>query len=79
VANADGEVLLNGADESMKYNFRIEKPFDCFRNDQQRISKDFWNEIDLENIEPFTLVLFQNKALFNCAGTERRKRLLLWM
>jgi hypothetical protein len=41
VANADGEVLLNGADESMKYNFRIEKPFDCFRNDQQRISKGF--------------------------------------
>jgi hypothetical protein len=54
VANADGVILvLNGADESMKYNFRIEKPWlDCFRNDQQHISKDFWNEIDLENIEP---------------------------
>jgi uncharacterized protein with NRDE domain len=26
--------------------------------------KLFWNEIDLENIEPFTLVLFQNAKLF---------------
>jgi hypothetical protein len=37
VANADGVIwFLNGADESMKHNFRIEKPWlDCFRNDQQ--------------------------------------------
>ncbi|MRX68041.1 Transport and Golgi organisation 2 [Flavobacterium resistens] len=27
-------------------------------------SKDFWKQIDLKNIEPFTLVLFQEKVLY---------------
>ncbi len=26
--------------------------------------KDFWNQIDLDNIEPFTLVLYQGEVLF---------------
>jgi hypothetical protein len=35
--------------KSMKYNFRIEKPWlDCLEMISSASPKDFWNEIDLE-------------------------------
>jgi len=68
-------VLLNGAKEK----HQVQPPYrksrglvvldiiSCFS------PKDFWNEIDLDNIEPFTLVLFQNNLLFQLRwnGTEK--------
>ncbi|WP_264566613.1 NRDE family protein [Flavobacterium sp. N3904] len=59
-------VLLNGADEK----HQVQLPYRKSRGQivLEMISstspKEFWNEIDLENIEPFTLVLFQDKQLF---------------
>ncbi|PVX46465.1 transport and Golgi organization protein 2 [Flavobacterium sp. 103] len=59
-------VLLNGADEK----HQVQLPYRKSRGQivLEMISsvspKVFWNEIDLENIEPFTLVLFQDKQLF---------------
>jgi hypothetical protein len=68
VVDADGTVLvlLNGADEKHKVELPYRKSrglivLDIISNFSP---KDFWEEIDLENIEPFTLVLFQNNALF---------------
>ncbi|QKJ64929.1 NRDE family protein [Flavobacterium sp. M31R6] len=59
-------VLLNGANEK----HQVQLPYRKSRGQivLEMISsvspKVFWNEIDLENIEPFTLVLFQDKQLF---------------
>jgi hypothetical protein len=64
--------------KNMKYNFRIEKPWlDCFRNDQQRIPKDFWNEIDLEKYRTIYVSFISKQELFNCAGTENKQTLAL--
>ncbi len=68
-------VLLNGADEK----HQVQLPYRKSRGQivLEMISstspKEFWNEIDLENIEPFTLVLFQHKQLFQLRwnGTEK--------
>jgi uncharacterized protein with NRDE domain len=40
--------------------------------------KDFWQELELENIEPFTLVLFQNQELFQLRwdGNDKETTLL---
>jgi hypothetical protein len=35
--------------------------------------RDFWNTIDLDNIEPFTIVLFQEQDLFNFGGMELKR------
>jgi uncharacterized protein with NRDE domain len=60
-------VLLNGANEKHTVN-------SCYRKSRGVIvldmissfsPKDFWQEIDLENIEPFTLVLFQDTELYH--------------
>lgn len=59
-------VLLNGADEK----HQVQLPYRKSRGQivlemiSSASAKEFWNEIDLENIEPFTLVLFQDKKLF---------------
>jgi hypothetical protein len=65
-ANGTVLVLLNGADEKHKVVLPYRKSRGLIVLDIiSRLSpKDFWDEIDLENIEPFTLVLFQNKELF---------------
>lgn len=36
--------------------------------------KDFWNQINLENIEPFTLVLYQQKSLYELIWDGAAKR-----
>jgi uncharacterized protein with NRDE domain len=65
-ANGTVLVLLNGADEKHKVELPYRKSRGLIVLDiiSSFSPKDFWEEIDLENIEPFTLVLFQNNALF---------------
>lgn len=68
VVDAQGTVLvlLNGAAEKHDVKLPYKKSrglivLDLISSDSP---KDFWSEIDLKNIEPFTLVLFQNNELF---------------
>lgn len=65
---ADGTVLvlLNGADEKHKaqLSYRKSRGLIVLEIISSVSSKDFWDEINLENIEPFTLVLFQGNRLF---------------
>lgn len=68
VVDADGTVLvlLNGAAEKHKVELPYRKSRGLIVLDiiSSLSPKDFWEEIDLGNIEPFTLVLFQNRELF---------------
>lgn len=77
VANADGVilVLLNGADEKHEVYLPYRKSRGLIVLDMisSLSPKDFWSEIDLENIEPFTLVLFQNNALFQLRWNGKEK------
>lgn len=77
VANADGVilVLLNGADEKHEVQLPYRKSRGLIVLDMisSLSPKDFWGEIDLENIEPFTLVLFQNNALFQLRWNGKEK------
>jgi uncharacterized protein with NRDE domain len=59
-------VLLNGADQKhqVQSNYRKSRGQIVLEMISSASPKEFWNEIDLENIEPFTLVLFQDKELF---------------
>ena len=78
VANADGVilVLLNGADEKHEVQLPYRKSRGLIVLDMisSLSPKDFWNAIDLDNIEPFTLVLFQNNALFQLRWNGKEKR-----
>jgi uncharacterized protein with NRDE domain len=78
VANADGVilVLLNGADEKHEVQLPYRKSRGLIVLDMisSLSPKDFWNEIDLDNIEPFTLVLFQNNALFQLRWNGKEKQ-----
>jgi uncharacterized protein with NRDE domain len=68
-------VLLNGADEKhqVHLSYRKSRGLIVLEMISSTSPKEFWNEIDLENIEPFTLVLFQEKQLFQLRwnGTEK--------
>ncbi|MFV8443017.1 NRDE family protein [Flavobacterium sp. LB2P44] len=81
VANADGTilVLLNGADEKheVKLPYRKSRGLIVLEMISSISPKDFWTEIDLENIEPFTLVLFQNNALFQLRWNGKEKTTIL--
>lgn len=59
-------VLLNGANEKhiVKLPYRKSRGLIVLELIGQQSPKDFWSAINLENIEPFTLVLFQNGVLF---------------
>ncbi len=59
-------VLLNGANEkhTVKLPYRKSRGLIVLELIGQESPKDFWSAINLENIEPFTLVLFQNGVLF---------------
>lgn len=59
-------VLLNGANEKHKVELPYRKSRGLIVLDviSSASPKDFWEEINLEKIEPFTLVLFQNSELF---------------
>ncbi|REG98133.1 NRDE family protein [Flavobacterium aquicola] len=68
-------VLLNGADKKhlVKLPYRKSRGLIVIEMIGSASPKDFWNGINLENIEPFTLVLFQDKQLFQLRwdGTEK--------
>ena len=59
-------VLLNGANEKHKLERHYRKSRGLIVLDiiSSLSPKDFWQEINLDKIEPFTLVLFQDKELF---------------
>ena len=59
-------VLLNGANEKHKLERHYRKSRGLIVLDIiSRLSpKDFWQEINLDKIEPFTLILFQDNELF---------------
>lgn len=59
-------VLLNGADKKhqVQLHYRKSRGQIVLEMISSTSPKEFWNEINLENIEPFTLVLFQDKQLF---------------
>jgi uncharacterized protein with NRDE domain len=59
-------VLLNGADEKhqLQLPYRKSRGLIVLEMIGSASPKEFWDEIDLEKIEPFTLVLFQEKQLF---------------
>ena len=59
-------VLLNGADKKhqVQLHYRKSRGQIVLEMISSTSPKEFWNEINLENIEPFTLVLFQDKKLF---------------
>jgi uncharacterized protein with NRDE domain len=59
-------VLLNGADEKhqLQLPYRKSRGLIVLEMIGSASPKIFWDEIDLEKIEPFTLVLFQEKQLF---------------
>jgi uncharacterized protein with NRDE domain len=73
-------VLLNGA----SHKHEVRRPYRKSRGlividlISNASPKDFWQEIDIENIEPFTLVLFQNQELFQLQwdGNEKETTLL---
>ncbi|MDX6182083.1 NRDE family protein [Flavobacterium sp. Fl-77] len=58
-------VLLNGALEKHEVQLPYRKSRGLIVLDMisHESPKEFWKEIDLQNIEPFTLVLYQNKKL----------------
>ena len=71
-------VLLNGAAEKHEVQLPYRKSrglivLDMISNPSP---KEFWKEINLENIEPFTLVLFQNQALFQLRWNGMEKETL---
>jgi hypothetical protein len=76
--NATVLVLLNGAEEK-------HQPKDCYRKSRGLIVLDLissesvteaWNTIDLDAIEPFTLVLFENEKLYQLRWDETAKSTL---
>ncbi|WP_310378495.1 NRDE family protein [Flavobacterium sp.] len=79
VVDAQGTiiVLLNGATEKhdVKLPYRKSRGLIVLDVISSNSPKDFWQEIELENIEPFTLVLFQNSKLYQLRwnGIEKEK------
>ena len=73
--NANVVVLLNGADEKHTVHLPYRKSGGLIVLDVISANSPlgFWTTIDLDNIEPFTLVLFENKKLYQLQwnGTEK--------
>lgn len=78
--NANVLVLLNGADEKHQWNppYRRSRGLIVLDIFSSESAIDAWEQIDLENIEPFTLVLFQDQQLYQLRwnGTEKSQRKL---
>jgi hypothetical protein len=77
VANENGTilVLLNGANEKhqVQLSYRKSRGLIVLEIISSISPKDFWTEIDLDTIEPFTLVLLQNNALFQLRWNGKEK------
>jgi hypothetical protein len=65
-------VLLNGADERhiLKDNYRKSRGLIVLDLISSESVLSEWETIDLENIEPFTLVLFENEKLYQLRWNE---------
>lgn len=65
-ANGTVLVLLNGGISKHKVQFSYRKSRGLIALDiiSSNSPKNFWKEINLEDIEPFTLVLYQEKELY---------------
>jgi uncharacterized protein with NRDE domain len=68
-------VLLNGADEKhqIKPSYRRSRGLIVLDIVSADSAKDAWETIDLEDIEPFTLVVYQNEQLFQFRWNEIEK------
>jgi uncharacterized protein with NRDE domain len=68
-------VLLNGAEEKheVKLPYRKSRGLIVLDIISSESPKDFWSQIDLENIEPFTLILYQNNQLFQLRWNGNQK------
>jgi len=71
-------VLLNGAEEKhlVKENYRKSRGLIVLDLISNESVINNWETIDLENIEPFTLVLYENQRLFQLQWNETRKSTL---
>ena len=71
-------VLLNGADEKhqLKPSYRKSRGLIVLDLISSNSPIDEWNNIDLFGIEPFTIVLFQNKKLYQLRWNEIEKSTL---
>ena len=71
-------VLLNGADEKhiLKDNYRKSRGLIVIDLISNESVIEEWKSIDLENIEPFTLVLFENQKLYQLRWNEIEKSTL---
>lgn len=72
-------ILLNGANEKhqVKLPYRKSRGLIVLDIIGSLSPKHFWKAIDLENIEPFTLILFQNKELFQLRWDGNEKETLV--
>ena len=68
-------VLLNGANEKhvQKESYRKSRGLIVLDLISANSPIHHWNEIDLENIEPFTIVLFENQKLYQLQWNEIEK------
>ncbi|UPT69565.1 MAG: NRDE family protein [Flavobacterium sp. JAD_PAG50586_2] len=71
-------VLLNGADEKhiLKESYRKSRGLIVLELISSESVIEEWLKIDLENIEPFTLVLFEDEALYQLRWNETEKSTL---
>ena len=73
--NANVLVLLNGADEKHEWNppYRRSRGLIVLDIFSSESAINAWENIDLENVEPFTIVLFQDQQLYQLRwnGTEK--------
>lgn len=71
-------VLLNGADERhvLKESYRKSRGLIVLELISSESVIEGWQEIDLENIEPFTLVLFEGGKLYQLRWNETEKSTL---
>ncbi|MEA9412735.1 NRDE family protein [Flavobacterium sp. PL02] len=71
-------VLLNGASvkHEVKLPYRKSRGLIVLDLIGHKSPKEYWNSIDLENIEPFTLVLYQDQKLFQLRWDALEKELI---
>jgi len=71
-------VLLNGAEEKhdIKDSYRKSRGLIVLDLISSESPLEAWQKIDLENIEPFTLVLFENQKLYQLRWNELEKSTL---
>lgn len=73
--NANVLVLLNGADEKHEWNppYRRSRGLIVLDIFSSESAINAWENIDLESVEPFTIVLFQDQQLYQLRwnGTEK--------